>query len=732
MTQAPTPEIKTNVKQGAIIGGWLCFILGLIVMYISMWVFFIYGPLLIAALILSIVGMAQRRIVTGMVLLLVTLIVPPVLGFALAAQRTGKALEKANQSIRESLPPGLQQALPPATPGAAPERPAVPPALGVPPFRWVAPADFYTSPASQIGVWKAFPVDKAGDLASLSFSPDGSKFAYVRPKNSATRGEAKELVICDLASREVKSTHDLNVSNNEYALTGWSPDANRIIVFLEAQGARMVDLVTRQVITLRDLKVTPNLEARGVEMTPSFYSVARVVWPEPNKVWLIVIREGWRNEAEGRGYVDGCEVDLDKLTTQTFRQWPGNPAGKIAHEREVAKWRDMVYKKLKQGQYRIYTDTNNNIMVSDIAGGYAKYIGNGSRVLLAPDSSCVLVNGRDEGFIAIYLGVSPSHTQYTISFSKQGVAAALITKIKALAPAMNQVFVKVYKRRINPLNQKIVGVEDNSYAGDARVVQVDANYMRVVVTKDLGIAPGLVAAGAYYKEGADLREDVSTEEVWGVLEVEDQKLFEAAQAAAKVRTEMDEQLLQAAKDGNAQAAQTSLSGGADVNAKSRNGDAGLLIAAENGHTAIVKLLLERGADVNAKKTNGVTPLLRASQNGFTEVVKLLVEGGADVDAKTTNGITALHMASQNGHTDVAKLLLAKGPDVNAKTTEGVTALFIATQQGCTDIVKLLLDAKADINVKVTINWTEYTPLSKAQEQGHTQIIQLLKEAGAKK
>jgi len=86
-------EVQTNVKQGAVIGGWLCFFLGILTMYFSMWTFVIYGPLFIVAFVLSIVAMSQRRILGGIALLLATLVVPTILGLFLFANRTAKLAE---------------------------------------------------------------------------------------------------------------------------------------------------------------------------------------------------------------------------------------------------------------------------------------------------------------------------------------------------------------------------------------------------------------------------------------------------------------------------------------------------------------------------------------------------------------------------------------------------------------------------------------------------------------
>ena len=72
-------EIKTNVKQSAAIGGWVCFGLAVIVLFIPLPTWFIYGPLFLASFILGIVAMTQGRVASGLFLLLVNVIGFPVL-----------------------------------------------------------------------------------------------------------------------------------------------------------------------------------------------------------------------------------------------------------------------------------------------------------------------------------------------------------------------------------------------------------------------------------------------------------------------------------------------------------------------------------------------------------------------------------------------------------------------------------------------------------------------------
>lgn len=99
-----TPEsrtVMTNVKQGAIIGGWVCFGLGILFMLWSLMFFFLYGPFFLVAFVLSIVAMSQRRIVGGISLLIATLLIPTILGAVLFATRTKKFAEDMTKALEK-------------------------------------------------------------------------------------------------------------------------------------------------------------------------------------------------------------------------------------------------------------------------------------------------------------------------------------------------------------------------------------------------------------------------------------------------------------------------------------------------------------------------------------------------------------------------------------------------------------------------------------------------------
>jgi len=238
-----------------------------------------------------------------------------------------------------------------------------------------------------------------------------------------------------------------------------------------------------------------------------------------------------------------------------------------------------------------------------------------------------------------------------------------------------------------------------------------------------------------------------------------------------------------------------LARGADVNAKDEDGETPLHFAAENGHKEVAAFLIDKGADVNAQTNSKRSPFQCAALNGHKDVAELLIDKGADVkprlqgllhdvcwaghkevaelliqkgapiNRQETYYWTASHAAVFKGHTDVLELLLAYGADVNAKDSWAWSLLHYASDSA--DITKLLLSKGADPNVKenergqtplhlaaggrhegrdyktvaellisrgADVNakdWDGKTPLSLAQEQGHTEIIELLKKHGAK-
>ena len=84
----------------------------------------------------------------------------------------------------------------------------------------------------------------------------------------------------------------------------------------------------------------------------------------------------------------------------------------------------------------------------------------------------------------------------------------------------------------------------------------------------------------------------------------------------------------------------------------------LLDAAWDGDLASIEDLLDRGADIEARDDDETTALMAASYWGKVGAVKLLLNRGADIEARNDYGDTALMMAFENGHDEVAAVLRA--------------------------------------------------------------------------
>jgi hypothetical protein len=85
-------------------------------------------------------------------------------------------------------------------------------------------------------------------------------------------------------------------------------------------------------------------------------------------------------------------------------------------------------------------------------------------------------------------------------------------------------------------------------------------------------------------------------------------------------------------------------------------------AARSGDAKLVATLLDKGADVNAKFRYGTTALFKAAERGHTDVVKLLLARGADATVKDTfYGATAMTWALDHKHVPVIEALLEKDP-----------------------------------------------------------------------
>jgi ankyrin repeat protein len=157
----------------------------------------------------------------------------------------------------------------------------------------------------------------------------------------------------------------------------------------------------------------------------------------------------------------------------------------------------------------------------------------------------------------------------------------------------------------------------------------------------------------------------------------------------------------------------------------------LMAAAKNGDLEAVNCLLDHGANVKAKTPTGFTALIAAALSGNAKVVALLLERGADANAvcELERGIlqTPAGVAASMGHADCLRLLMAAGADVNVQGGPfNHSALLGAATTPSKETVHLLL-AKANVNAT---DWSGNTALDWAARRGETEIVKMLREAGA--
>lgn len=146
----------------------------------------------------------------------------------------------------------------------------------------------------------------------------------------------------------------------------------------------------------------------------------------------------------------------------------------------------------------------------------------------------------------------------------------------------------------------------------------------------------------------------------------------------------------------------------------------LFEAVRKGDAAAVTAALDRGADVNAKFRYGATALFKAAERGHTEVVKVLIDRGADVKVKDTfYQATAMTWALDGKHVNVVRLLLQKD-------TEGIdNVLMTGVRENNEELVKIALERGGAKPETLTVGLV----LSSGNEKGAA-IADLLKKAGA--
>ena len=156
-----------------------------------------------------------------------------------------------------------------------------------------------------------------------------------------------------------------------------------------------------------------------------------------------------------------------------------------------------------------------------------------------------------------------------------------------------------------------------------------------------------------------------------------------------------------------------VAGGADVNARNKDGVSPLLIAVQKRNFDHVKFYADRGADINSADKAGDTPLSLALKDGQT-MLEMLVNR-TNALSHDSNGNTPLHTAIiADASIEQIRYLVSLTGDVNARNSDGNNALYLAVERNNKAIGELLLAKNADI---FSTNNANDSPLHLALKKG---------------
>ncbi|KAL1518778.1 hypothetical protein AB1Y20_003062 [Prymnesium parvum] len=123
----------------------------------------------------------------------------------------------------------------------------------------------------------------------------------------------------------------------------------------------------------------------------------------------------------------------------------------------------------------------------------------------------------------------------------------------------------------------------------------------------------------------------------------------------------------------------------------------LLLAARAGEAETVARLLADGVDPDCANHHNMTPLHEACRRGHAATARLLLAARAATETRDSTGEwTALHHAAAEGHEELARLLLRASASVDARDNVGDTPLHEAVRHAHLGVVEELLRARASV------------------------------------
>lgn len=153
--------------------------------------------------------------------------------------------------------------------------------------------------------------------------------------------------------------------------------------------------------------------------------------------------------------------------------------------------------------------------------------------------------------------------------------------------------------------------------------------------------------------------------------------------------DLNEVLIEAAKDGNMLVLKAALEKGADINAKDKNGWTALMWASKNGHTEVVEFLKERGAiEFEEPEEIKLYPVMVDDKYGYIdETGKVVIEPQFDIAMPFSEGLAPVsdYLLVNWGYIDKTGTFVIKPQFVLAEAfSDGLASVMIGNKGGYID------------------------------------------------
>ena len=173
----------------------------------------------------------------------------------------------------------------------------------------------------------------------------------------------------------------------------------------------------------------------------------------------------------------------------------------------------------------------------------------------------------------------------------------------------------------------------------------------------------------------------------------------------------------------------------DIESATHYGEGALAFAAKTWQLEIVEHLvyskLRSKFEVKCLERRGKDPMLGSLLRAREMLLEYkFKDSGTSITVDILCGGTVLHWAVWMGNIDLARLMLDLGADSRAKTKYGDTALYEASGLGDSNMVKLLVERDSSI-IEDGPALELTSPLQYAAERGHTEILKILLDSGAR-